>query len=572
MILFEVIRWKNLLSTGNSWTEIWLNKSSTTLIIGKNGHGKSTIIDAICYALFGSPFRKINLELLINSINLANTRVELEFSIGNKKYKVIRGMRPQTFEVYENGILLNQDASLRDYQKNLEKNILGFNMKSFTQVVVIGSNSFTPFMRLGPQDRRAIIENLLDIEVFSSMNIIVKKKVKDNNDIIKSSKSKIEGLVDKIALQEKFINDKKKDHQKIIDERQVSHDSIKVEISVLKKSAHDIQLDINTLLGKINGETIIRENARKLESFRTKIEAKINGLETENKFFETHNDCPKCHQPLSNKKAVCDHNDNELVTLRQGLGQLFTKQHQVETQINVLKDIQAKINKRQLELREIQTRISEKQHSVDGIAAKIQELKDAAKTTITDDLLKAKQDLETELKKIINERNEALETKTYLDAAVVLLRDEGIKAKIVKQYLPVINKLANKYLSELDFFADFHLDGEFNETIKSRHRDKFSYESFSEGQKRRIDLSLLFTWRAVAKLKNSVNTNLLILDEILDGSLDDDGMEEFMKLLNTFGNGTNNFVISHRGDMLADKFDNVLKFKMSGLFSEAVIA
>lgn len=569
MITFEIIRWKNLLSTGNVWTEIRLDKDTMTLVIGKNGAGKSTIIDAICYVLFGKPFRKINLELLINSINKTECSVQIEFKKGSKKYKVVRGMRPQRFEIYENGVLINQDAAGRDYQKYLEKTILGFNLKSFTQVVIVGSNSYTPFMKLGPQDRRAIIENLLDIEVFSTMNTIVKKRLKETNELINKTKESIQLVTEKIAFQEKYINDSKKNQQEQLKQKQEEYNSLIKNIEVMTLNSEVIQKDINDLLQGVANEAKIRASAKKLEGFRIKIESKIDSLTNENKFFEKHNECPKCHQQLANKSEVCEHNTQELSRLKQGLNELTTQQEKVEEQITILKELQAKINKRQFELKELTTRVSENQKQADKLAVVITNW--GKSTTAIADLLKTKESLEEELQKQNVERNKAIEDKSYLDAAIVLLRDEGIKSKIIKQYLPVINKLVNKYLSELDFFTDFHLDEEFNETIRSRHRDKFVYDSFSEGQKRRIDLSLLFTWRAVAKLKNSVNTNLLILDEILDGSLDDDGMEEFMKLLGVFGTGTNTFLISHRGDMLVDKFNSVLKFKMSGLFSEVSV-
>jgi DNA repair exonuclease SbcCD ATPase subunit len=567
MIRFKKIRWKNLLSTGNAWTEVQLDGHNMTLIIGKNGHGKSTLIDALFYVLFGKPFRKIRLDQIINSINNAELCVEVEFDVGQTQYKIIRGMRPGIFEIHEYGKLINQEAATKDQQKYLERNILGTNPRSFAQIVVIGGGfNYTPFMKLGPQDRRAIIENLLDIEVFSIMNTVVKTRVKSTNESLESIKGQIKTTMEKIDLQKKYISDSRKTNDELIVQKKSELSNSEIQITDLNNTANVTRQQILDLQDQINDESKIRTRIRTMEQLRIRIDTNIGKANKEIQFYSENEKCSTCQQDIKNADemlTVCNH---KLVEFQDGLKQLEVKQVETEQRLTAITQIHEQINQLQLQLTSVQSSVSQIQKYSSRLLTEIQAL--SSKKPISDDLLQVSKDLFKDLEDMTTKRRELIESKAYFDLAATLLKDNGIKTRIIKQYLPVINKLVNKYLAAMDFFVNFEIDGEFQETIKSRFRDTFSYENFSEGQKRRIDLSLLFTWRDVAKLKNSVNTNLLILDETLDGSLDSDGMEEFMRLLNSLGSDHNTFLISHRGDILADKFNNVLKFELLGNFSQ----
>lgn len=566
MISFDVLRWKNLLSTGNAWIEVKLNQHPMTLVVGKNGAGKSTIIDALTYVLFGKPFRDINLAGLINSINDSNMCVEVEFREGSQHYKVVRGMKPNIFEIWQNGIMIQQDAAKQDYQKILEKSILGFNMKSFTQIIVVGSSSFVPFMKLKPTERRNIIEDLLDINIFSIMNTVLRARAKNLNDTIVSIKSNVTGIMEKIELQKKYIQENKRNNAELITRKRSDLSNSEVQITELNSNANLVQRHISVLHKKIDDEPSIRGTIKTLESFRIKIDSNINNITKEMSFYTENDNCPKCKQIISNKDTMLHDCKTKLDEFASGLSQLETKQITIEERLNAIVDIHKKISAHQTELTRVLSSITEIQKQASRTQNELTEL--LTRKPISEDLLQVSKDLVTQLETLNTQRRDVIDKKAYYDMAALLLKDNGIKSKIIKQYLPIINKMVNKYLAAMDFFINFTIDEEFNESIKSRHRDTFSYENFSEGQKRRIDLSLLFTWRAVAKIKNSVNTNLLILDEILDGSLDADGMDEFMSLLNTFGNENNVYLISHRGDILADKFNHVLKFELVGNFSE----
>jgi len=568
MIYFQIIRWKNLLSTGNSWTEIRLDKHPLTLMIGKNGAGKSTLLDALTFVLFGKPFRNINKPKMINSINDSNMVVEIEFRVKNKHYKVIRGQKPDIFEIYQDNTLINQDASSRDYQKHLEKNILGFNVKSFNQIVIVGKASFIPFMKLKADERRMIIEDLLDIEIFSTMNRVLRVKVKNIHDSSEDIKKKINTIMEKIELQKKYINDSKKSNEENIEKKRQEVSNNQIQITNLSNDSNLVQRHITILEQKIQDESSVRENIQKLEKFRIKIDGNINNLGKEIDFYTNNSTCPKCKQDINNKESMingCKHKKDEL---QSGIKKLEIQQSTFEERLTAIKDVHSKISSHQMEMTRILSSVTEIQKYTQKLLNEINELSN--KKPISDDLLQVSKDLYSQLEKLNHERKDIIDKKAYYDMAALLLKDNGIKSKIIKQYLPVINKMVNKYLTSMDFFVDFNIDEEFKETIKSRHRDSFSYENFSEGEKLRIDLALLFTWRAVAKIKNSMSTNLLILDEIFDGSLDDTGTEEFMRLLNTFGNEANIFLISHKGDILQDKFSNVLRFEKVGSFSEIV--
>ena len=567
MIIFKTLRWKNLLSTGNHFTELKLNSNTNTLVVGTNGSGKSTMLDALCFALFGKPFRNINKPNLLNSINGKDCIVEVEFDIGNKKYKIVRGIKPNLFEIYQDGELVNQDAAVRDYQEYLEKFILKLNYKSFTQIVILGSASFTPFMQLSASDRRAIIEDLLDIEIFSTMNSLVKERTSANKEQTFVKKSEIDLLSQKYSL--------KKEHQdKLNEDKDVKVNEYASEIQSCRETIRTLHREIDDLERQKQTYTEvcskIPENEKKITAFKkveSKIESKISQVGTDRKFYEHNADCPTCRQAIT-------------LEFKEGhLGDLLSKEQEL---VSGLTDLQAKIWERESiieqlrsdeqKLHTIRIELATKQTGKAGLEAaivrlekQIADLNASEESADANELVVLQEQISTsqsDLRMLITE-------KAYYDAASVLLKDTGIKTKIIKQYLPIINKLINKYLASLDFFVNFNLDESFKETIKSRHRDDFGYHNFSEGEKQRIDMALMLTWRAVAKLKNSSSTNLLILDEVFDSSLDTTGTEELMKILHGLDE-VNLFVISHKGDILQDKFANTIKFEKVKNFSRIV--
>jgi len=565
MILFKKLRWKNLLSTGNNFTEILLNGNSNTLIVGSNGSGKSTMLDALCFALFGKPFRNVNKPNLLNSINGRDCVVEIDFSIGNKEYKITRGIKPNLFEIYQDQVLLNQDAAVRDYQDYLEKVILKLNYKSFTQIVILGSASFTPFMQLSAADRRAIIEDLLDIQIFSTMNSLVKDRLANNKDLMVQKKNEIELYKQRYDLKKEHLDKLNQDNEAKIKE----YDE---EICSSRETIVSLSNEID-LLGKTIAEldaTVAKapEIEKKIAAFRkveSQIESKISKVENDKHFYEHNPDCPTCRQAitLEFKEGQLSELQSKEQELSGGIEELRTKISEQDSYLKVIRTDEKKLNTIKIEVATKQTGIQGLNTAIKRLEKQIKELQTAEKqdsnynelTTIQEQIKQA----QSELKQLIDD-------KTYYDVASTLLKDTGIKTNIVKQYLPVINKLVNKYLSSMDFFVNFNLDESFKETIKSRHRDDFSYHNFSEGEKQRIDMSLMLTWRAVAKLKNSINTNLLILDEVFDSSLDVGGTEDLMKILHTL-NDANLFVISHKGDILQDKFANTIRFEKSKNFS-----
>ena len=544
-----------MLSTGNQFTEIQLDKSSTTLIIGDNGSGKSTVLDALTFGLFGKPFRKINKPQLVNSVNDGSLLVETEFSIGSRSYKVRRGIRKNIFEIYIDGKRLNQDAKSLDQQEYLEKTILKLNYKSFTQIVLLGSSSFVPFMQLKSTDRRAIIEDLLDIQIFSVMNTLLKIKVSENkeeslsNDVIKElSSGKIDTTVE-------LINDLKKTKTNQIQKNQSDIELNESEIKKLNDA-------IEKLLDSISNDNTSKELS-KLQSFQQGIERNILKSESEIEFYEENDTCSICNQDLSDEhktKMISEQHGK----MHEGRSALISLSHKID-------DAKSKLDK----VTKIQLTIAQQQNQVQAISQYIDKLKQQIKEIENreddvDEKTKKLKELKEELK-ICNEKQEQLSFKKQLyETANVLLKDTGIKTRIVKQYLPIMNKLINKYLASMDFFVSFTLDEKFIEKIKSRHRDEFTYDSFSEGEKMRIDLALLFTWRTIAKMKNSVNTNLLLLDEVFDSSLDSNGTEEFLKIINKLTGKQNVFIISHKSDLLCDKFNNTIKFEKHKNFSRIV--
>jgi DNA repair exonuclease SbcCD ATPase subunit len=569
MILFRNVRWKNLLSTGNFFTEIKLDGNTNTLIVGENGSGKSTMLDALCFGLFGKPFRNINKPQLLNSINQKDCIVEVEFNTSNKSYKIVRGIKPNKFEIYQNGDLINQDAAARDYQEFLEKFILKLNYKSFTQIVTLGSASFTPFMQLSAADRRAIIEDLLDIQIFSTMNTLVKERLSTNKESLFDKKHQIELTQQKYDMQKKHIDELKQNNENKVKEYdteiQLHNDTVSSLLSnveTLTCQTEELQL---VVASKIDTEVKVK----KITKLESQIESNLSKFQKDISFFQSHDDCPTCRQAIANsfKEEELKSLSSKVTECEHGLSELEKKLLAEQNKLNDITEKQKLINQKQVEIATANTTINETNKLIARLRKLIDELKNSK--VVTDLEEQRLKELKDSLSILQSNLKQLIEEKSYYDVASTLLKDTGIKTKIVKQYLPIINKLVNKYLASLDFFVNFNLDESFKETIKSRHRDDFSYNNFSEGEKQRIDMALMLTWRAVAKLKNSSNTNLLILDETFDSSLDANGTEELMKILHML-EGVNLFVISHKGDILQDKFANVIRFTKEKNFSRIV--
>lgn len=566
MIIFKKVRWKNFLSTGNYFLEVQLDRNPTTLIVGENGSGKSTVLDALCFVLFNKPFRQISKGQLINSINMGSTVVEIEFIIQKNHFKVIRGMKPNIFEIYCNGRMMNQDANALDTQKILEQQILKLNYRSFTQVVILGSSTFIPFMQLRSKDRREVVEGILDIKIFSLMNFLLKHKVKEVSEELKSIEYEFRLSKEKIDLQSKYIEDIKKNKVKLIEEK-VSlvneTESVKLEES---KKVDALNEEVKELQPKVSNKQEIKNSIREYHKMEAKLSNRIDENERQKKFFEENETCPVCTQDieseLKNKKIEEKH--KRIEELNGGIEKLKVELKSKETILNDVELLLKQIREKEVEIAKSCASITHMQKLIMSTEKDISNYKkgevseeDKAKLTRLSERCKIQEEQITKLR----------EDKFYVDVARNLLMDTGIKTKIINKYLPIMNKLINGYLTSMDFYVNFTLDNNFNETIKSRHRDEFSYSSFSEGEKMRIDLALLFTWRAVAKMKNSTNTNLLILDEIFDSSLDTTGTDDFLKILNTFAD-QNVFVISHKGDTMFDKFRSVIKFEKVRNFSK----
>jgi DNA repair exonuclease SbcCD ATPase subunit len=567
MIIFEKVRWKNFLSTGNWFTEIDFTRSPNTLIIGSNGSGKSTILDALTFGLFGKPFRKINKPQLPNSINEKECIVEIEFKVGKKSYKIIRGIKPNIFEIYQDGNLLNQDAASRDYQEVLEKNILKLNFKSFTQIVILGSASFTPFMQLSAADRRNIIEDLLDIQIFSSMNSLVKEKMVEIKDASAKIKYDMDLTAEKIELQKQNIEEHKKHNDAEIEKKKQEIITSETQIGHLQIDIELIQKHINALTSKILNKDAVDAKKTKLSNLETQLSNNLRKLDKEVKFYEDNHDCPTCKQTITQ-----DWKEKQILEKQVKKGDISTALTDIEKKIadannivNEMLKITKHINEHNSEVIKHNASITAINKYVAKLNAEIAELS-TRKDNLEEENTKLKE-LREKLTELVKKQKQIADEKQYYEFAGTLLKDTGIKTKIIKQYLPIMNKLINKYLTAMDSFINFNLNENFEETIKSRHRDDFSYHNFSEGEKMRIDLAILFTWRQIAKLKNSVNTNLLILDEVFDSSLDTVGTDEFLKLMYDIGQDTNVFVISHKGDQLFDKFRSVIRFEKKNNFS-----
>ena len=567
MILFESVRWKNILSTGNSFTEIKLNKSPNTLIIGHNGAGKSTILDALCFGLFGKPFRKINKPNILNSINQQKGVVEIEFTIGKKKYKIVRGIKPNIFEIFVDNVLLNQDAAARDYQEVLEKQILKLNYKSFTQVVILGSASFVPFMQLSPGDRRNIIEDLLDIQIFSTMNSVLKEKFSANKDELTKVKYNINLVQEKITLQLANIEEHKKNNQAEVGRKQKEIEESQAQIAKISKDVELIQKHIDSLQTKIEDKSTFESKSKEFLQIESKLESRLKRLKKDEVFYSENDNCPTCKQtiPLQFKQKELATITSNKTEVEIAVEKVQERIQNISTQIKTIHDIIDKINKHQNEILKHNTNITATNKYIGKLLKEIGELQSKSDSSEQDN--EKLNQFKLELNNCRKEYEVLLVEKQYMEFASTLLKDTGIKTKIIKQYLPIMNKLINKYLTAMDFFVNFNINENFEETIKSRHRDEFSYANFSEGEKQKIDIALLLTWRQIAKIKNSTNTNLLILDEVFDSSLDSSSVELLMALLKDMPSDINIFIISHKGDQLFDKFRSVIKFAKKNNFS-----
>ena len=565
MIHFKYVRWKNFLSTGNNFTEIQLDRNSTTLIIGENGAGKSTILDAICFGLFGKPFRNIKKGQLLNSVNESNCVVEVEFKVGGKDVKVIRGIKPNVFEIYINGKMYNQDANARDYQKYLEQQILKLNYRSFTQVVILGSSTFVPFMQLKARHRREVVEEILDIQIFSLMNMILKQRLKTIEADYRELEYKESLTSEKLKLKRKYIQDIQDNRRKLIEEKTFLINGNEEEIFKKKRKITDLQDDIECMHEKISNSTKVIEQFDKLNDLNSQLKTKHNSHKKLVKFFEQNEDCPVCQQHIDGiyKETMISRENSKSDKLIVGMKELADKLEATKVKINIINEVNKNIQSNNVEIAKENSSIGELEKFNATLQTEIKQLQDGRVDKKDHEEVVS---LNEEFESVTGEKEKLREEKVYAEAARSMLTDQGIKTKIIKQYLPIMNKLINTYLTSMEFYVNFTLDENFDETIKSRYRDDFTYASFSEGEKMRIDLALLFTWRAVAKMKNSTNTNLLILDEIFDSSLDGTGTDEFLKILNTLGD-ENVFVISHKQDALADKFRSTIRFEKVKNFS-----
>jgi DNA repair exonuclease SbcCD ATPase subunit len=561
MIVFKKVRYKNFLSTGQQFIEIELDKSPTTLVIGENGAGKSTMLDALCFGLFQRAFRTIKKDQLINTINEKDCVVEVEFVVGTKQYKIIRGIRPNIFEIWCDGDMLNQDAAQRDYQKHLEQTILKLNFRSFTQVVILGNASFVPFMQLKARDRRQVVEEILDIEIFSKMNFMFREKQKTQDETIKQADFQYQLIDDRIDTQKKHIDDISNKNKDTSDSKKIEIHQADTDIENYTEDIKRVKVEIAGLQKEIIDQTTTKTKHQNYHTMEAKLENTCKKHKKDLKFFESHDDCPTCQQAIDIvfKETMIDKKKEKVVEIDVAMAQIEKEINKTETRLSKINEVMIAIREKELLINRYDTSISEIEKQRDRIHKEIEELSDEKFSTgvATGELNQLQEQLvESEKNKLKHK-----EEKNYIDTARHLMQDTGIKTKIINQYLPIMNQYINKHLADMDFFVNFTLDEEFKETIKSRYRDEFNYHSFSEGEKLRIDLAILFTWREIAKLKNSTNTNLLILDEIFDSSLDASGTDEFMRILCVTMAKENVFVISHKGDTLIDKFPRVMKFE-----------
>jgi len=569
MIRFKSIKWKNFLSTGNNWTQINFENSATTLIIGTNGAGKSTVLDALTFVLFNKPFRKINKPQLVNSTNEKDCRVEIDFNVGTREYRVVRGIKPAVFEIYVDGKMMNQDAAAADQQKYLENNILKLNYKSFTQIVILGSSTFVPFMQLPAAGRREVIEDILDIRIFSAMNAVVKDKIRQNREEVKVLDLKKDNLADKVDMQKEFIRHLEEEAQQEIERKKNKIDTLNLDIDTLCKNVLSLQKSENVQRSTLETLSFDSTKIRKLGNLRGKISQKVSTLTKELKFFEDNTVCPTCTQSIEDEFRLNKITDaqNKEQELAQGLRDLETAIKEEEEREGQWIALSKEVSKLSNDISQNNTRISGLQRQVGDLGNEIQRITDQLQNRNTEH--EKLNQLQEQLNTTYDELVQSKEGVSYKDFIYSLLKDGGVKTKIIKKYLPLINRQVNRYLQMMDFYINFNLNEEFNETVQSPIHEDFSYASFSEGEKMRIDLALLFTWREVAAFKNSTNTNLLIMDEVFDSSLDGFGTDEFLKIIRYVIKDANIFVISHK-DGLQDKFQSVIQFEKVKGFSRMV--
>jgi len=567
LIVFKSVSWKNFLSTGNAESKVDLNKDATTLIVGKNGEGKSTILDALTFSLFNKPFRDVNKGQLVNSINQKNCVVEIEFNVGPIEYKVIRGMKPNVFEIYQNDELITQDAANRDYQKVLEQQILKLNYKTFTQVVILGSASFVPFMQLPSGQRREVIEDILDIRIFSTMNSLLKEKISDTKENIKNIETELRIITEQAKSQQKVIdtlqNSKDQNVKGLADKIQANIDEISDKTQIVDL----IQKDTEQLNIKLSSMNEVDKNIELCKSNMSKLQQKMSQADEQIQFFNSNETCPSCEQGIEHehKDKIIQKMSHEKQEINNGMLTLNVAYTKLSDSLKEKQEVLSQIQDKNILL-------STEINAMNMLVKLNADLKKEIDTMNTEqsDVSKEKDKLKEIAKEALAKNDDKIklhEQKELQDIASVLLKDTGIKTTIIKEYLPAMNKMINSYLAAMDFFVKFDLDENFNEKIKSRFRDEFTYASFSEGEKMRIDLAILFTWRQIAKMKNSVNTNLLILDEIFDSSLDVAGTDYFLSIMDKLGENSNVFVISHKGDVMVDKFRNNIRFEKNNDFS-----
>lgn len=565
-INFKRVRYKNILSTGNTFTTIEMDESPTTLISGTNGSGKSTLLDAIVFGLYGKPFRKINKPQLVNSINQKGMVVEIEFTVGGHEYFIRRGIKPAVFEIMKNGELIDQDAAKRDYQTYLEQNILGINYKSFNQIVVLGSATYVPFMELPAQARREIIEDLLDIQVFSTMGLLAKERLSNNKDAINENSYQVEIVESNIALTEdnndKIRKIRETEVEKIRDKMTAHINSIEERNELICKINDEMQ----ELYATIDDKATVKEKFTEAGRLKQDLETKNKTFEKELRFYHDNDNCPTCKQGIDHdfKNNVVEEKSRKKLEIESGLHDIAEQIQKYQERLDAISEVQDRIQEKSFETSEIKAEIKSSKSALNAFREELL----AAEKEVEDVDTSTLKGLQERLSTYQSERKELLDEQTTLSVVSTILKDGGIKSRIIAQYIPVMNKLINKYLAAFDLFVDFQLDENFNEVIKSRFRDTFSYASFSEGEKLRITLSIMLAWRSVAKLRNSVSTNLLILDETLDGALDGVGIENLIETLHGLNSDDNIFVISHRGDQFAEKFASHVKFKKIKNFSE----
>jgi DNA repair exonuclease SbcCD ATPase subunit len=567
-IHFKYIRWKNLLSTGNEFTEIQLDRAQTTLIVGENGAGKSTFLEALTFSLFGKPFRKVNKPQLVNSMTRKNLVVEVEFSIGPNSYKIARGLKPNLFEIYQNGSLVDQSAESRDYQEVLEKQILKVNYKSFCQVVVLGSASYVPFMQLPAGQRREIIEDLLDLQVFTSMNALLKDRVYFNSERVRTTEIDKKLMAEKIKLVRKHSDERAESDRKLIEDREQAIESTQKQVDEALAKKESLLKDVEDLFAKMGDENAAVVSVRKINRLKQELELRVESLNKDVKFLVDNTTCPTCAQEIDPKfrESHVHEKQGRAQQINESMPDLTKKLADAQAVLDEAVNIRKSVNELKLKVSTLDSQVKTYRDYIARTQTEIDSIKNRVPVKSDDDLpsLEKKQsDLELQLRTLMDDA-------AVLNLAGLMLKDGGIKSKIVKQYVPIMNKFINSYLAKMDFFCEFYIDENFEEIIKSRYRDEFSYESFSEGEKLRIDLALLFTWRAVAKLRNSINTNLLILDEVLDSSLDQNGADEFLKLIKSMIDGNNTFIISHKTDQVSDHFSSIIKFTKHRNFSRIV--